>query len=183
MWFPIFSSSYPLQTLTLLRFLIVVSFSIKSELLKMNYVWGCVVLVTPTWGFYFCLCSLKHLRWNKLSLHVEKNSFHRLWPGTLMADTDRCVLCRTGSTVRGEWGTAHIRADLHRRPSHAHEDRDDVARHVRPGLQDQSRAHRAGVGGASGTKSWEKRRTRQWNRVSQGRPGPQGGTDSRIIWL
>lgn len=92
-------------------------------------------------------------------------------------------LCCAGSTVRGEWGTAHIRADLHRRPGHAHEDRDDVARHIRPGLQAESRAHRAGVGGAGGAKSWEKRRTRQWNGVSQDGQGPQGSTGSRIIWL
>lgn len=126
--------------------------------------------------FYFRSCSLKHLRWNKLSLHVEKNRRINGWHWPLW-------LCCTGSTVRGEWGTAHIRANLHRRPGHAHEDWDDDARHIQPGLQAESRAHRAGVGGASGTKSWEKSRTRQWNRVSQDRPRPQGRTDSRIIWL
>ncbi len=40
--------------------------------------------------FCFCTCSLEHLRWNKWSLYVEKGSFHRLWPGTIVADTDCC---------------------------------------------------------------------------------------------
>lgn len=89
---------------------------------------------------------------------------------SLTADTELCVLYRTGSTVRGEWGTAYIRGDLHRRPGHAHEDRDDdAAKRVWPGLQDEPGARRAGVGGAGGTELWEKSRTRQWNRVSQNR--------------
>lgn len=83
-------------------------------------------------------------------------------------------LCWTGSAVSGEWGSAHFRAALPRSPGHAHEDRDDVARRFQPGLQTESRAQRARVGGASGTKRWEKRRTRQWNQVSQEQPGPQG---------
>lgn len=77
------------------------------------------------------------------------------------------LLCWTGSTVRSERGSADIRAVLPCSPGHAHEGRDDIARRIQPDLQAESRAHWPGVGGVSGAKPWEERRTRQWNQVSQ----------------
>lgn len=119
-----------------------------------------------------------------LNVYVEKKgSFHKLWPGTLMSETDWLWLCWTGSSVCGEWGSAHIWAAIPCSPGHAHEGRDDIARRVQPVLQAESRAHRARVGGVSSAKLWEKGRTRQWNQVSQDKTRPQGSTGSRIIWL
>lgn len=117
-----------------------------------------------------------------LLVSVDKNKcFEKaVSTGCDPADTDP-RFCWTGSAVRGEWGSAHIRANLHRSPGHAHEDRDDVARRVQPDEQAEPRAHWAGVGGVRSTKCWEER-TRQWHQVSHGTPRPQESAGSRIIW-
>lgn len=119
-----------------------------------------------------------------LLVSVDKNKcFEKaVSTGCDPADTDP-RFCWTGSAVRGEWGSAHIRANLPRSPGHAHEDRDDVARRVQPDKQAEPRAHWAGVGGARSTKCWEERTTRQWHQVSHGTPRPQESAGSRIIWL
>lgn len=119
-----------------------------------------------------------------LLVSVDKNKCFEKAVSTGCDPTDTDPrFCWTGSAVRGEWGSAHIRANLPRSPGHAHEDRDDVARRVQPDKQAEPRAHWAGVGGARSTKCWEERTTRQWHQVSHGTPRPQESAGSRIIWL
>lgn len=111
---------------------------------------------------------------NSTQHHGSEFTNSNTWKQRQAAKTDQWIkpsasLCRTGSAVRGEWGTAIVWGQLRRhRPGHAHEEWDDIpAQHLRPGRQGQPRARRPGVGGAGGTEPWEKSRTRQWDRVSQ----------------
>lgn len=91
------------------------------------------------------------------------------------------LLYCTGSSVRGKWGTADIWTHIPRWPSDAHEDWDDIAWSIQPGIQIKSSAEWDGLGGANGTESWEKKRACQWERVSQDKLGAQGSRHSRIL--